>query len=247
MRVPATALVAALSVVLGTVAAGCRRGDQQKRAPQPTATTAAVAFDRDVLTLKLAFGTRASARMPLVGPRASATRLVPRAATHPAVKARVLSPDAVIAVDVTAAKEEAGLPVGMHVGNIIVETGLPETPTLTLPYSIRVTGTLDVSPTNPYFNLRDPAAHARTLVVRSTAAEPASLAVTEAKVIAGPFSATVEKAAPGVFHVQVRLRAADVPADDRGVLGRLVIVSNDATEPSKEIPLAAFGRLGARD
>lgn len=235
--------MAAMAVALGLAATGgCRRGAQQARAPQP-----AVAFERDVLALKLAFGTRASARMAVLGPRASAARLVPRAATHPAVKARVMAPDAVLAVDVTAAKEESGLPVGMHVGNIVVDTGLPEAPTLTLPYSIRVTGTLDVSPTNPYFNLRDPAAHARTIIVRSTAAEPAAFAVTEAKVLSGPFTATVEKVGPSLFHVQVRVRPNDVPGDDRGVVGRLVIVSNDPTEPAKEIPLAAFGRLDRRD
>jgi len=202
-----------------------------------------VAFERDVLALTLAYGTRASASIPVVGPRAAAAHLVPRPATHPSVRARVLTPDAVIAVDVTAAREQHGLPVGMHVGNIVVDTGLPEVPTLTLPYSIRVTGTLEVSPTNPHFNLRDPAAHARTIVVRSRAAEPPAFVVREARVLAGPFTATVEKAGPGLFHVQVRVNAAAVPADERGVLGRLVILSNDPTEPSKEIPLLALGRL----
>jgi hypothetical protein len=235
----------ALAMMAVLVTAGCRGG----RGTATKAPAAAVAFERDVLALTLAYGTRASASIPVVGPRAAAAHLVPRPATHPSVRARVLRPDAVIAVDVTAAPEQKGLPVGTHVGNIVVDTGLPEAPTLTLPYSIRVTGTLEVSPTNPLFNLRDPAAHARTIVVRSRAAEPPAFAVREARVTSGPFTATVEKAGPGLFHVHVHVdvhvNPAAVPADERGVLGRLVITSNDPTEPSKEIPLLALGRMSA--
>ena len=173
-------------------------------------------------------------------------RLALRSVTHGEMQVRVLAlgsgSGGSIAVDVTVLSA-GGLSVGVHVGNIVLETGLSELPTLTLPYSIRVSGTLEVSPTNPYFNLRDPGAHARTLIVRSTAPDAAAFNVLGADVVSGPFAATVQKAGPGLFHVLVRVREADVPGDDRGLLGRLVIRSTDPTEPAKEIPLFGFGRL----
>jgi len=229
-----------LVALVATGAAGCRRKDVGR-----TMSGAAVAFERDVLVLKLAHGTRASARVAVTGPRAAETRLVLRSVTHPSVRARVLAPDPAIGVDANAIRDEQGLPVGTHVGNIVVATGLADMPSLTLPYSIRVAGTLDVSPTNPTFNMRDKAAHTRTIVVRSTASEPAAFAVEKVEVPSGPFTATFEKARPGVFHVQVSLLPAELRGDDRGVLGRLVITSNDPAEPIKDIPLFAFGRLNA--
>lgn len=224
---------------------GCRRREVAAPASGPAVP---LAFDRDVLVLTLAHGTDASARVPISGTERAKARLSLRPGDHPAVRAHLES-DALV-VNASAVAEpggsRAGLAVGTHVGNVVVETGLAEPATLTLPYSIRVTGTLVVSPTNPYFNLRDPEGLVRTVVVRSTAADAASFQVRAAEVMAGPFEAELEKAGPGTFHVQVRVREADLPDDARGVLGRLLIRSSDATEPVKELPLFAFGSTTRR-
>lgn len=225
--------------------AGCRRRELPAPVPGPAVP---LAFAQDVLVLTLNHGRSATARIPIVGAQRARARLSLRATDHPAVRAHVENDDLVVSAsaDATPGGSKAGLAVGTHVGNVVVETGLAEPATLTLPYSIRVAGTLVVSPTNPYFNLRDPDGRVRTVVVRSTAADAASFQVRAAEVTAGPFEAELEKAGPGTFHVQVRVREANLPDDARGVLGRLLIRSSDATEPVKELPLVAFGSMTRR-
>jgi hypothetical protein len=197
-----------------------------------------------VLVVRLPHGGHQTVRVPVLGPQAAQARLAVRVVTHRDVQVRVLGPGSgATAIDVSASAAAGALPVGVHVGNVVLETGLSELPTLTLPYSIRVSGTLEVSPTNPYFNLRDPGAHAKTITVRSTAPDAAAFQVLAADIVSGPFAATVQKVGPGLFHILVRVRETDVPGGDRGVLGRLLIRSTDATEPTKEIPLFGFGSL----
>lgn len=238
MRRRAVRLLAVVAVVTGATA-GC--GKQERRPAAEVAPRAAVgdlAFDRDVLVLTIPHGGRGTARVSLAGSRRAEARLIPRGTPHPSMRVGV-SGEALV-VEVGGSTEN--LPVGTHVGNLLVDTGLPQPATLTLPYSIRVTGTLSVSPTNPTFDLHDPDGRARTIVVRSTAAQAEAFQLRAAEVTAGPFDAAIEKAGPGVFHVRVRVRAKDLPRDDRGVLGRLQLRSNDAAEPVKELPLFAYGR-----
>jgi hypothetical protein len=47
------------------------------------------------------------------------------------------------------------------------------------------------------------------------------------------------------FHVQVKVLEDRVASESRGSLGKVLILSNDRTEPEKEIPLFGFGKLNA--
>jgi hypothetical protein len=46
---------------------------------------------------------------------------------------------------------------------------------------------------------------------------------------------------PGQYRVMVTPRAGEPASGARGAAGKLVIVSNDVTEPKKEIPLLGIG------
>jgi hypothetical protein len=127
----------------------------------------------------------------------------------------------------------------------VVETGVPEQPTLSLSWGCRVPATLAVEPANPYFNLRASGDGATTtIVVRSS---QAGFRVKAARVSEGPFRATVEKPRPdGSTPITIRARKAGIPDDARAAIGKLLILSNDAREPRKEVPLFGFGRVNKR-
>jgi hypothetical protein len=48
-----------------------------------------------------------------------------------------------------------------------------------------------------------------------------------------------------VFHVVVRVLEHRVADESRGSLGKVLVLSNDRTEPEKEIPLFGFGKLNS--
>jgi hypothetical protein len=116
---------------------------------------------------------------------------------------------------------------------VVVKTALERPESLRLPYSIRVTGTLEVSPTNPYLRVEGPPVD---IEVKSS---QLGFAVHRAEVI-GPFAADVSKQGAG-FRVTVHVLESQIQPGARGAQGRLRIVSNDASEPEKELPLLAIG------
>lgn len=127
----------------------------------------------------------------------------------------------------------AGKTVGLGSGRVTLDTGLEKPKQLTLRYSWQVRGTLQVSPSRPYF---DPGRglKERVLRIRSTKAD---FKLTQANVTKGPFTATIEKTDAGGFQYSVKVALKEGAEPDPSVEGMLVLVSNDALEPKKEIPL----------
>jgi hypothetical protein len=131
----------------------------------------------------------------------------------------------------------------MHTGNLIVSTGLARPKEIAMPYACKVAGTLEISPTNPYFNLKLPGPKLVSIEVRSS--QP-GFAVRGARVLEGPFAASVQgPLSDNAFRIQVRVLEDRVIDDSRGTLGKLMVFSNDRTEPQKEIPLFGFGKLNS--
>lgn len=133
-----------------------------------------------------------------------------------------------------------GRKVGVRVGTLLVSTGLPA-PRQQVPllFSLRVRGTLRIAPTNPLIDLSHPGAKVTFIEVASAQAD---FAVTEVEIEAGPFAASFERAGhPGTFRVSVTALTGQMAKGARGAVGTLVVRSNDASEPRKEIPLFAFG------
>ena len=134
-----------------------------------------------------------------------------------------------------------GRPVGMHAGSLVVNTGIAEQPTLTLSWGCRIPATLEVEPSNPYFNLRVSGDRATAILVRSR--QP-GFAVKSARIVEGPFRATLEKPNPdGSTSIVIRVKNDEIPDDARAATGRLLIESNDKREPRKEVPLLGFGKV----
>jgi hypothetical protein len=132
---------------------------------------------------------------------------------------------------------------GMHTGNLIVSTGLEHPKEIAMPYSCKVAGTLEVSPTNPYFNLkiRGP----KVVNIEVSSSQP-GFEVRGARVLEGPFVASVDgPLADNKFRVQVTVIEERLTAGERGSQGKLLVLSNDRTEPEKKIPLFAFGKLNS--
>jgi hypothetical protein len=200
-----------------------------------------LAFETKMIELEVTAGERRSREVRLMGPLAPRARLAVRSidAGGPAAAILPAQGDRPAGVALTLAGDE----VGVHVGRVVLSTGLDDPPEIGLPYTMRVTGNLNVSPTNPTFDLRDPDARVQTITVTST--RP-GFRLHAADVVEGPFAATVERppGAGGGYVVRVAVVAARVAPGDRGVLGKLVLVSNDSAEPRKQVPLFGIGAIG---
>jgi len=136
----------------------------------------------------------------------------------------------------------AGRKVGLRVGTLLVTSGPPAPQQVPLLFSLRVRGTLRIAPTNPLIDLSAPGPKATFIEVAS--AQP-DFAVAAVEIEAGPFTASFEPSTPrGTFRIRVTASTEQIGDGARGAVGTLVIRSNDAAEPRKEIPLFAFGRVG---
>jgi hypothetical protein len=134
-----------------------------------------------------------------------------------------------------------GRKVGANVGNLIITTGLAHPKEVAISYACRVGGTLEVVPTNPYFNLKVSGTKAVTIDVRSS--QP-NFEVMGVNVVEGPFAASFEHAPQGPsFLVKVTVLDDHIDDETRGITGKIVIVSNDRTEPQKELPLFGMGQV----
>jgi len=133
----------------------------------------------------------------------------------------------------------AGRKVGVRVGTLLVATGLPAPRQVPLLFSLRVRGTLRITPTNPVIDLRRPGVKATFIDVASARTD---FVVTAVEIEAGPFAVSLERAAPGgTFRVRVASLTGQMAKGAQGAVGTLVIRSNDVAEPRKEIPLFAWG------
>ena len=200
------------------------------------------AFDAQVVNLEMPFGEERSQDVHLVG------TLVEKAAAR--LKNSALAEDS----SVTLLPDEAGSTrgfrirckgkkAGVHGGNLVVSTGLPSPKEIAMPYACKVAGTLEVSPTNPYFNMKIPGPKLVSIEVRSS--QP-GFQVSGVRVLDGPFAASIEGPLPdNSFRVQVKVVEEHVKVENRAAPGKIVVLSNDRTEPVKEIPLFGFGKLNA--
>lgn len=199
-----------------------------------------LAFEPNMIEIEAAPGERRSREVRLVGPLATRARIAVRSidADGPAAAILPAQGDRPAGLALTLVGDK----VGLRFGRVLVSTGLDQPEELSLPYTVKVTGNLRVSPTNPMFNLRDPEGRLQTLTVTSARAD---FRLLSADVVEGPFAAVVERAegAGGGYAVRVSVVAARVEPGVRGVMGKLVLVSNDPAEPRKEVPLFGMGAI----
>jgi hypothetical protein len=195
-----------------------------------------LAFDRALLELGVPFGQGGESEARLRGRLARSARLTLAGAPPPGMDVSILPATRDGAQGAKLALKEP--PVGVHAGSLRFHTALEAPVTLELPYSVKVTGTLTVSPTNPVLDLAAPAGTRAIVAVTST--QP-GFRVERAEVLEGPFSTRVRNEAGGAA-IEVSLVAAKFPEGARGANGRIRIVSNDRTEPNRELSLFALGR-----
>jgi hypothetical protein len=201
--------------------------------------TPLLAFDTQVVDLKMPFGEERSQEVRLVGALIDKARI--KLTSSGIESASVIEP-------LRGPKDEArgfrirctGKKVGQHVGNLIVSTGLARPKEIAMPYACKVAGTLEISPTNPYFNLKVSGPKLVSIEVRSS--QP-GFKVHGARVAEGPFEAALNgQTSEGAFRVQVKVIEERLAEDVRSATGKVIVFSNDRTEPEKEIPLFGFGK-----
>lgn len=123
-------------------------------------------------------------------------------------------------------------------GGLRVATGVPGRDPLALSFTYRVRGFIEVLPSRPYVNLRVPEEKVRVLF----SSRRPEFDVSRVEIAEGPFRAELgERHDERGRYVLVSATKADIPDERRGVLGRLVVYSNDPAEPIKEVPLFALG------
>ena len=199
-----------------------------------------LAFERSVIDLTMPFGEERTTEVRLHGKHAKLARLTPIGAPLPSVDVRVLPGDAGRGEGV--AIHAKGKTVGTHVGSLRFGTRREQPREVSLPYVVKVVGTLTVSPTNPVLDLSAPGP--RRALLRVTSTQP-GFAVSRASVLEGPFTASVRRVNGG-FEVEIGVADAKLPPGARGVNGRVQITSNDRTERIKEVPLLAIGNPATR-
>jgi hypothetical protein len=198
-----------------------------------------LAFDTQFVELKMPFGEERTADVHLVGALLGKARIgiVGRPVPDVEIAPQSSQRDAANAYRIHC----KGRKVGMNSGSLILSTGLDRPKTLALSYSCKVVGTLDVSPANPYFNLKISGDKAVTITVRSSQPE---FQIGSVQVTEGPFAARFERSGTdGSYRIDVTVLGDRLNDEARSASGKLLITSNDPTEPEKEVPLFGFGRV----
>jgi hypothetical protein len=201
--------------------------------------TALLAFDAPQVEQAMPFGEERATEVHLVGTLADQAR--PR-------QVGAAAPDSeIVALPYAAGKPRGyrlrclGHKVGANAGNLVVATGLPRPGEIAIPYVCRVSGTLEVTPSNPFFNLKISGDKAVRLVVRSS--QP-GFAVHAVRVTQGPFAARFEHAEDdNTYRIDVSVASDRIADEARTATGTLLIESNDRSEPHKEVPLFGSGRI----
>jgi hypothetical protein len=198
-----------------------------------------LAFDTPAVNLTMPFGESRAVESRVVGALAGQARL--------RLRDRVPA-----SIDVEFMPASDGQPEGLrirckgdkagnHVGHLVALTGLEQPAEVGISWACKVVGTLSVTPTTLYFNFNEPGPKVQFVDVAS--AQP-GFAIQSVSIREGPFSASIEPGAPP--RVKVTVVQAGMDPETRGAVGTLVIVSNDRTEPRKEISIMGMGRINLR-
>jgi hypothetical protein len=226
---------AALAVLV-VLALGCRTGPRRRASAVAPPGFAPPGFAPQSAAFELPFGGEATEDFRLTGATQGAALIVVSGG-DPDLRIEPLPGDH----DVNAGLRirASGRKVGVRVGTLLVATGLSAPRQVPLLFALRVRGTLRVSPTNPLVDLSNPSVRGTFIDVSSARAD---FVVTAVEIKAGPFTASFERsAAAATFRITVTASTEKMAKGARGAAGTLVVLSNDAAEPRKEIPLFAFG------
>lgn len=201
--------------------------------------TPLLAFDAPSITAEMFFGQERTEEVHLVGILLDKARIKLK---QPAVADVEILPQPPGTEKIRSFRVHCkGHKVGSNVGNIVISTGLVRPKEVAISYECRVTGTLAINPTNPVFNLKVSGTKAVTIDVRSS--QP-NFEVMGVNVVEGPFAASFGHAPEGPsFLVKVTVLDDQIDDETRGVTGKLIIISNDRTEPQKEVPLFGLGQV----
>lgn len=192
-------------------------------------------FERPFLSVRVPFGEEHSEEIALIGDRLGQAKPVLGNAALPGCESALVE-DGGWRLRVHC----RGARVGLASEVLELRTGLADPALLTLPASLEVIGTLRISPTNPYFNVRLPGP--KTVVVDVQSAR-ADFRVSRVEVREGPFVASLREGSErGRYEAVVTLDETRWNDAERGANGVLRINSNDASEPEKDVPLSAFGK-----
>lgn len=201
--------------------------------------TPLLAFDAPSVDLAMPFGEERSREVHLIG--AVAARARPRLLGQAATDSEIVALPANTGSSDGYRLRCLARKVGANAGNIVVATGLDKPREVAIPYVCNVKGTLTLSPTNPVFNLKVSGDKAVRITVRS--AQP-GFEMREARIVEGPFAARFEHAEDdNTYRIDVTVLNERIPDEATTAVGTLLIVSNDHTEPRKEIPLFGSGRI----
>ncbi len=199
--------------------------------------TPLLAFDTELVDLHMPFGEERSADVHLRGALDEQAKLTVEDAGDVGFTVTPLPPTRGTPSGLRLRVK--GRKVGVHAGNVVLSTNLARPRKISLPYSCQVTGSLAVTPSTPYFDLKAPGGRRREVAV--TSSQP-GFVVRAVRVAQGPFSASFARdTTSGGYTVTVAVRTDGIAGDARGTVGRLLILSNDRAEPEKELPLFAFG------
>jgi hypothetical protein len=214
------------------LAAGC---SAQPRPPAPAG--AQLGFEPQSATFIVPFGGETTEDFRLTGAAGTGAVLSVASGDDPDLRIEVLAGEG--GRNAGLRIHAAGRTVGVRVGTLLVATGLSAPRQVPLLFSLRVRGTLRIAPTNPLIDLSRSGAKVTFIDVGS---EQTDFAVTGVEIEAGPFAASFARSpSAGTFRVSVTALTEQMAKGARGAVGTLVVRSNDASEPRKEIPLFAFG------
>ena len=159
-------------------------------------------------------------------------RVLQKPADHElSVKAIEQTPDAGVGVQglrFTLSSKKSG----SGSGNVSIETGLANPDKLQVGYAWTITGNIDVSPAQLLFTNGKGDSLERVLHVTSRNAD---FKLHQARIVSGPFVASIETPDSGVgYGVRVSLKKGVAPAAVADS-GKLELVSNDPLEPKREV------------
>jgi hypothetical protein len=194
-----------------------------------------LAFDRALLEVSVPFGTSGSAEARLRGANAATARLLPLTAPPGGMAVAVLPPAGAGSQGVVLRVTSGA--AGIHAGSLRFATGLAAPKEIEIGYRVKVASTLAISPTNPFLDLGAPAG---SPVLVKVSSQRAGFRVERAEVLEGPFDARVRRDGDA-YAIEVTIVAEKLDPGMRSANGRLLIVSNDRAEPTKEVPLFALG------
>jgi hypothetical protein len=195
-----------------------------------------LAFDVASIDIRTAFGQARAAEARLVGRRAAAARLTLAGPLPREISVERLDGGAGARRGVRLRCRARA--AGTHVGHLVFATALEAPREVGLSWACRVKGTLTVVPDNVSFDLVDGRARAQFVEVRSV--QP-GFALRPPRVASGPFAARLDPAHPGRIEVTFTGLPAGADRDVHGVSGTLIVLSNDRSEPRRQIPLLGFG------